>query len=189
MNRKRRSIICLVCNVILLLIVMIPVVLFAGESSYYRFGPQEDLYVISIPITTSTSYILVCCVLMVVSATKIVIEDIGTPLLAFSIYNPDQKVIEGFTSFELQFFANAMFSTTNLRILILMVVSITQFDLALISLFSESVATFFVIRYLTQDKTFSPSPPPTFDSELKASIVQTVNEYLLEKGITNISIE
>lgn len=154
MKSKSKLIVCLLLNVVLLLGILIPITVYAGDSAYWRFGPQDDLYVISIAITTWKSYLSLSVVLFIVGSSRVIIEDIGTPILSFSIYNPEQKVIHGFSQRELQFFANAMFVTTNLRYLILMVVGITQFDLAILSLFSESFGTFFVIRYLTKEKTF-----------------------------------
>ena len=54
---QQRLKICIVGQFLLLISVLIPTILFANKnSSYYRFGPNEELMLISIKINTNFKY-------------------------------------------------------------------------------------------------------------------------------------
>ena len=55
LTQKQRLKICIVGQTLLLISVIIPTVLLANkDSTYYRFGPNEDLIIISIKINNWT---------------------------------------------------------------------------------------------------------------------------------------
>ena len=57
LTQKQRLKICIVGQLLLLISVIIPTILLANkDSTYYRFGPNEDLIIISIKINTWSRY-------------------------------------------------------------------------------------------------------------------------------------
>ena len=84
--------------------------IFASNSKYFRFVPQEDFIVISVPINNYYRYNILLLIITFVNITKVIIAEIGEPpLLIFNVYNPDKKIITDFTKLQLKFYANAMF--------------------------------------------------------------------------------
>ena len=83
------------------------------------------------------------------------IEEIGMPVLSFSIYNPDKKVITEFTKNELQIFGNAMYMVSSIRMVFEIMITITQIDIALISVIFTELASMFTIRMLLNEKEFT----------------------------------
>jgi hypothetical protein len=65
------------------------------------------------------------------------------PVLGFSIYNPDKKIITEFTKNELQFYANSMYLMSSLRYVCELIVTISQLDLAIFSVLASEFASFF----------------------------------------------
>ncbi len=49
---------------------------------------------------------------------KVLVAELGEPVLVFNVYNPDKKVIDDFTKFELLFYANTMFFCVKCKICI-----------------------------------------------------------------------
>ena len=90
-----------------------------------------------------------------VNIIKVISEEIGGPILGFNIYNPDKKVITEFTKCELQLYGNAMFALSGVRGIFITLITITQFDIALWSLFVSEMASLFTIRALLNEKTFT----------------------------------
>jgi hypothetical protein len=101
-------------------------------------------------------YITLLSVIAFINAGRIIVEEVGMPILGFTIYNPDKKHVEGFSKNELQFFANAMYIVSGLRNIFMMVVSISQIDLAIWSLLVGEFTSLFTIRMLLNEKTFGP---------------------------------
>ena len=109
MTPQQRLKICIFGQLLLLISVVIPTVLLANnKSTYYRFGPQEDLIIISIQINTWSRYAILLVYILALRMCKVFINELGMPILSFNIYNPDKKEIEGFTRGELQVKANIM---------------------------------------------------------------------------------
>ncbi len=112
------------------------------------------MIVISVKIDTPNKYSVLLVIIAVINVSKVIVEEIGMPILGFSIYNPDKRVISDFTKNELQFFANGMFMVSGLRSVFMTIVSITQIDIAIWSLFVSECASFFTIRMLLNEKRF-----------------------------------
>ncbi len=77
------------------------------------------------------------------------------PILGFNVYNPDKKIITEFGKNELQFFANTMFMISSVRDIFMVLLTISQVDVALWSVFIREFASFFTIRMLLNEKTFA----------------------------------
>ena len=154
MKQRTKLQICLVCNFLLLLVVIILMVEFESNSKYCRIGPQKDLIVIAVKINTYSRYVVLLGIITFIKISKVVIEELGMPVLGFSIYNPDKKVITDFTKMQLQLYGNAMWFLDGFKRLMLIMVSITQIDLALVGMLSSEIMSIFTIRLLLNEKTF-----------------------------------
>jgi hypothetical protein len=145
---------CLITNCFILVVVMTLVIGLAEPSSYWRFGWSDELIVISVRIDSMMKYTVLLVLIVIINVTRVIVEELGMPVLGFSIYNPDKKVIKDFSKNELQFFANSMFIVSGMRGLFMTIISITQFDLALWSLLASEFASFYTIRVLLNEKKF-----------------------------------
>ena len=78
-------------------------------------------------------------------------------MLSFNVYNPDKKIISEFTKNELNFLSNAMFIVSSTREVFITVISITQLDLALVTVIIKELASIITIRLLLNEKKFIPN--------------------------------
>ena len=102
---------CILANSVLLIIIIIILSIFRSESAdkYWNYGPNKDLILISIQIDTWKKYFILLVFIALIRITEVVVGEIANPILGFSIYNPDKKVITEFTKNELQIYGNTMF--------------------------------------------------------------------------------
>lgn len=155
MTPQQRLKICIIGQLLLLISVIIPIVLLANkESTYYRFGPNEDLFIISIKINTWTRYSILVVYIMIIRICKVFITELGMPILSFNIYDPNKKKIEGFTRTELQVQANIMYMMNAFRYALTLQLSIIQIDIAIISALFSELASVPTIYILLKDKEF-----------------------------------
>ena len=152
---KQRLKICIVGQLLLLIAAMTTTALLANkESKYYRFGPSEDLIVISVKIDTWLRYGILLVYILVFRVCKVFINELGMPILTFNIYNPDKKIIKDFTRMELQVFANIMFMLNAVRYALTLQLSIIQIDIAVVSGIFDELASIPTIYILLKDKEF-----------------------------------
>ena len=154
MKAKTKLKYCVTGNILLLVVIVIIITHYQHESKYFRFGPSNDLIVISVNINTNDRYLILLLIISLVKITKVVVEEIGMPVIGFSIYNPDKKVITEFTKNELQFYGNTMYLTSSLRYIFEVMVTITQIDIAIYSVIISEITTIFTIRLLLNEKRF-----------------------------------
>jgi len=154
MISRHKILLCLAVNGGVLLMVSILVGIFAEESDYWRFGWSETLSIIGVKIDTAVKYLVLLGTLGVINIARVIVEELGMPVLQFSIYNPDKKIISEFTKNELNFFGNAMFLVSNLRNLLMTVVAVTQIDIAVWALLCSEITTFGTVRMLLNEKKF-----------------------------------
>ena len=64
---------------------------FTGNSKYFCFGPNEDFIFISVPINSYKRYGLLLFLISLNDIIKVLVSEIGEPVLVFNIYNPDKK--------------------------------------------------------------------------------------------------
>ena len=161
LTQKQRLKICIVGQLLLLISVIIPTILLANkDSTYYRFGPNEDLIIISIKINTWTRYGILLVYILLFRICKVFITELGMPILTFNIYNPNQKKIEGFTRTELQVLANIMFMLNAIRYALTLQLAIVQIDIAVLSGIFSELASIPTIYILLKDKEFVDEKPP-----------------------------
>ena len=153
---QNRLKICIFAQVLLLISVIIPIVKLANkDSTYYRFGPNEDLIIISIKINTWFRYSILLVYILIFRVCKVFINELGMPILTFNIYNPNQKKIEDFTRTELQIYANIMFMLNSIRYALTLQLIIIQIDIALISSVFDELAAIPTVFILLKDKEFT----------------------------------
>jgi len=119
-----------------------------------RFGPQPDLFILGIPINTWTAYGILLVLLFCFQVLDTVIQEFTSPILGFNIYNPDKKHITDFTKFELQFYAQTFWLINNIKWAFLLMLTISQIDLAIAKVLYMEVAGIYTIRTLINEKTF-----------------------------------
>ena len=154
-NKAQKLRYCIGANICLLIMITIPIILLDnGTSSYFKWGWSDNLVLISIPINTKARYISVCVYIVLIKASGVLIGEIANPILGFNIYNPDKMVITEFTKNELQLYGNSMWFIDGFKRLMLIMVSITQIDLALIGMLSSEIMAIFTIRMLLDEKEF-----------------------------------
>lgn len=154
MNQKRKVKICLIVNVLLLSLIGSIIFFFDSNSKYFRIGPHEDFILISVKIDTYSRYFFLLFLITFVNITKILIEDLGTPILAFTIYNPDKQLIKEFTKSELRFYSSSLFLVNNLRYIFEIMLTISQIDIAIFSVFIEQLTGVYTINMLLKEKKF-----------------------------------
>ena len=146
---------CLIVNFITMLLVLLIVSIFRSEkSTYFKFGPSKDLIVISVEIDTWKKWILLNIFIWLVKGCDVMVNEIGSPILGFRVYNPDKKIIDDFTKNQLNFLANAMWFVNGFRTVLMAVITITQVDIAFSGMIVSEIVSIFTVRHLLNCKTF-----------------------------------
>ncbi len=86
--------------------------------------------------------------------SHVIIGEIAHPIIGFNIYNPDKKEITEFSKIELQMYGNLMYLIEGFKNILTVMLSITQIDIALISMLVSEVTTIYTINMLLSEKTF-----------------------------------
>ena len=97
-----------------------------------------------------------------------IIQDIAGPIMGFNIYNPDKKIITEFTKNELQLYAQTFWFLSSIKGALMLLVSITQLDIAISKCVYNELAGIVAIRILLNEKTFAP------DDKLSESLLSEV---------------
>ena len=156
LGNSKKVWLCLIINFITMLLVLLIVSIFRSpKSTYFRFGPSDDLIVISVEIDTWNKWILLNIFIWMVKGCDVLVNEIGSPILGFRVYNPDKKIIDDFTKNELNFLANAMWFVNGFRGILMAVVTITQVDIAFSGMIISEIVSIFAVRHLLNCKTFT----------------------------------
>lgn len=154
-SKSKKVKICLFANILLLLLIIILNIIFSSEyNKYFRFGPNKDLIIISIQIDNYEKYTILLTIISFVKITKVIITEIGNPVLNFNIYNPDKNIITEFTKNELYILANSMNFISDIRRIFQLMVTISQIDIALYSVFMSTIGSLITTRLLINEKKF-----------------------------------
>ena len=154
MKQLNKIRICLFLNVFLLMFISSCITMFASDSKYFRFGPNEDFVLISVKINTLYRYFFLLLLIACNNCIKVLISELGEPILVFNVYNPDKKVITEFTKYQLLFYANSMFFIGNTRRVFEVMITITQIDIALFSIVVEQLVSICTVYFLVSEKSF-----------------------------------
>jgi hypothetical protein len=145
---------CLCLNVFLLAFISFFITFFAGNSKYFRIGPNEDFIFISVSINTYNKYSLLLFLISLNCIIKVLVGEIGEPVLVFNVYNPDKRVITEFTKPQLLFYANSMFFVSNTRRVFEIIINVTQIDIAIFSIIVEQLISICTVCFLVNEKKF-----------------------------------
>ena len=154
MKQLNKIRICLILNVSVVSFISYYITNFAENSKYFRFGPHEDFIFISVPIDTNEKYISLLVLIFFNDLIRVLVQEIGEPILGFTVYNPDKKDITEFTKTQLYFYANSIYFVNNIRYIFNLLINITQIDIALFSILIEQIVSGIVIYFLLNEKRF-----------------------------------
>jgi hypothetical protein len=146
--------ICFIGNVALLLMLFTLIYGFAEESTYFRFGPRDDFSIVGVKINTWTRYACLHGVLLVTQTVDMLVSEFANPILGFNIYNPDKDIITDFTHLELQFFAQSMWLINGIRAALMVLVTISQLDIAIAKVIYTEFTGLFTVYFLLSEKEF-----------------------------------
>ena len=119
------------------------------------FRPYPDLIVISIKIDTWNKWIILNIFIALIKGCDVLVNELGSPILGFRVYNPDKKNIDDFNKNELNFLANSMWFTNSFRNILMAVITVTQIDIAFSGMFISEIVSIFTVRHLLNGKTFN----------------------------------
>ncbi len=171
---RRKLALCIIGNSFTLVAVLATIIAYDEKSQYWSYGPSDTLVVISVHINTATKYGILLMFITLINIIQVISEEIGMPILGFNVYNPDKKHITDFTKLELQVYANLMFFISSVRQVFMIIVTITQVDIALYSVVVKEAASIVTIRMLLNEKTFESDKEyePVSTTELTAVVTQ-----------------
>ena len=148
-----RLVACCAANVTLLLLTGLLIFYCCSEGgSYFRFGP--GFTAVGVKIDTWSRYVVLHAVLLVTQTVDMLVSEFASPILGFNIYNPDKDVITDFTHFELQFFAQSIWLVNGIRAALMLIVSISQFDIAVAKVVYTELTGLFTVYLLLSEKKF-----------------------------------
>lgn len=154
MNLKTQLFWCIFCSSLLTLLAL-GLTIFFADSNWFSFGPSKNLIVAGVIIDTYYKYVVLVLIVVLNSSIDMIIKEFADPILGFNVYNPDKKVITDFQSKrQLQILANSYWAVSNFRNIFTVLISISQFDLALIKWFSLELTAIYTINTLLKKKRF-----------------------------------
>lgn len=178
MNKINILKICIFVNLLFLSIFISCFFIFNnGESTYFRIGWSDNFLFVSLYIDTPFKYFSLCGFIITLNVSEIFLNDIAYPIITFSTYNPYKNTILDFTRNELEMYSNIIYFIQSSKKILQIATTVSQVDLACISLVSSQISSYFAIRYLLDNKQFknkehyvevpygSMSPVSTYESE------------------------
>lgn len=146
---------CIAVNLFFLFIFIISFfVLNSDNSSYFRFGWSDTFVFVSMTIDTPLKYITLCLFIIILNMSEIFLNDLACPIIQFSTYNPYKTNIGDFSRFELEMYSNLIFFIQSSKRLVQVITTLSQIDMAFISLLSCQLSAGLTIRYLLDNKSF-----------------------------------
>ena len=126
------------------------------NNPYFNMGPSDDLYVLAINVNTPSKYCGVMIMTLIINIIKTINTEVATPILNFNIYNPDKKIITEYTKNELFVYGNIIYFISSLiKNVLLILLSISQLDIALWSVMTSELTSIIITRSLLNNKEFS----------------------------------
>ena len=157
-NIRKKLLYCVIGNAATLVAVTAIVFAVGSKNSYIRAGPSQDFHILDVNVDTWGKYAGLIIFLCIINATQIISEDIGMPILGFNIFNPDNKEITDFTKLELQVYGNTMYAISAVRSIFMTMVTISQIDVAVISVLIKEIVSIYTIHMLLNEKKFISKP-------------------------------
>ena len=148
--------VCLALNIFLLAIILSSVISLGKENKYFRMGWSDDFVLVGISIDSNFKYVTLLLLIAVMNAIKVIVSELGEPVLIFNVYNPDKKIITDFTRKQLLIYANLFFFVSNTRRVFDILITVTQIDIALFSIVLEQIVSMCTVCLLVKEKRFDP---------------------------------
>ena len=147
---------CVISNLLLLIVIIGIIISFSSrEDKYWNYGPNVDLMVISVKIDTWIKYYWLLLFITILKISNVIISEVAHPILGFNIYNPDKKIIVDFTKNQLQIYGNLMYFIDSVRDVFMILITISQVDIALFGVLVSEVTGIFTVRMLLNEKEFT----------------------------------
>jgi hypothetical protein len=132
------------------------------KNTFLRFGPHDDLVVVSVRIDNWGSYVALLSLLLVVTLSRAYTAEVGNSIGRYLIYDMNTQHIKDISMLNLVIYSNAMYFFSMVRDMLLTLVGITQIDLSLWTIVIYTFVQIAAIIWLLRDKKFDhPSPPWT----------------------------
>ncbi len=155
MDKKFILKITIAINMFLFLICILSFFIFNNNiSKYFNYGWSKNFNFVSITIDTPLKYFSLCTFIIIFNISDVILNDLASPLITFSTYNPYKLNILDFSKFELELYSNIIYFIQIAKTLLKIAVTISQFDIAIISLVSCQGAAIVVIKILLNNKNF-----------------------------------
>jgi len=151
---KRKIYTAISINLFTLFLIFSLVFFSSVKTSYYTYGPNETLSLFGIKIDTLLKYICLHIFIFISESSEVFISEIAMPFIDFNIYNPDKKIIYDFSRIELNIFANLMYTFNSVKKLLMLIVSISQFDIALSKVIYSEITRIFTVYFILAEKKF-----------------------------------
>lgn len=154
--KKKRLQLCIFSNCVVFTLLASGIIFCTDKTTnkYLHIGPSESLNILGFEIDTWKNYVFFQIFIAFVTITDVIINEIASPILGFNIYNPDKKEILEFTRNELQFYANLQFLINASREALMILISVSQIDFALLRVLYGQITSFYTIRLLLNEKKF-----------------------------------
>jgi len=153
MRIRNRTILCVTVNILGLVTLLTFIFEEAPRHSILQFGPSPELVVLQVRIDTWRKYTYLILANCLSRSLDVLVNDIGSPNLGFSIYDPTKTRVFGFDRCELQILANLMWLTNGLMNIFRLMVTVSRFDIALLATLSSEITSVATIRFLLNKKT------------------------------------
>ena len=151
--------VCIVINLIFIILLMISFFMFENiQSNYLNVGWSNNFVFLSIIINTPLKYFILCTFITVLNMSEIFLNDVAWPIIQFSTYNPYKGVINDFSRLELEVYSNLVFFIQGAKKLVLVLVTLSQIDIAIFSLITSQISASIAINYLLNEKSFKNEP-------------------------------
>lgn len=169
MDKKLKIKICIIMNLIIFGSMIFSFFLFNNYSSdYFRFGWSDNFTFVSLNIDSGWKYFLLCIFISLINVADVLTNEVVDPILYFSTYNPDKKIITEFTKSELQNYSNIIFLIHTLKKFLQVLIIISQIDVAFISIISSQISGMIFINFLLNEK--------SFDNKIKLTNYNSIGE-------------
>ncbi len=148
-----------ITNIISFLVVSILLICYGSKVSYFKFGPNDQLIFINIPVDTAGKYIMLLFLITVINISDMLYKNIARPIFHFTIFNIIKQDIDLFSENELLFYSNGMTLLNSFRDIFQTIVKITQIDIALYACIIDFICHFFISRMWLKNKKFINKSP------------------------------
>jgi hypothetical protein len=157
----------------MLMVIAMFVAALGQDNHYIRFGPHIELTLLSVPIDTWSRYWLTVTLLSLINAIAVFSQEVVQPALEYRVYNPAYHNISRYSKRELFVLTNVKFTCNGVRQVFVILISVTQIDLALWQTLTGSILSLACVWRILGTKTFQPETnrTPTATSTELAMLV------------------